>query len=106
LKRLKKGDITAAWEEITDRLTDLGRAPTPDQTHAEVAASVHRSLDPLARNMAAVVFGPDRPIETAELEQAADSLEETEAYLRAIYRPFDRAISWLRLRSLKWWDRN
>ncbi len=104
LRRLKHGDITAAWDEIVDRLTDLGRAPTPDQTHAEVASSVHRSLVPLSRNVAEAVFGPEGSLPTAKLGQAIESFEQTEDYLRDLYRPFDRARSWLRLHSLKWWD--
>ncbi len=106
LKGLKEGDITGAWEEIVDRLADLGRPPTPDQTHAEVATSLHRSLTPLARNVSEAVFGPDRPLAPVKVEQAARSFDETEEYLREIYRPFDRILSWLRLRSLKWWDRD
>ncbi len=105
LKALKEGDITGAWEEIVDRLTDLGRPPTPDQTHAEVAASVHRSLNPLARNVSEAVFGPERPLQPAKVQQAISSFEEAEGYLRDVYRPFDRMVSWLRFRSLKWWDR-
>jgi hypothetical protein len=103
LRRLKEGDITGAWEEIVDRLTDLGRPPTPDQTYAEVASSVHRSLAPLARNVTEAVYGPGRPLPAVKVEQAVDSFEKTESYLRDIYRPFDRLMSWLRLRSLKWW---
>ena len=99
-----EGDITAAWEEIVDRLTDYGRPPTPDQTHAEVASSVHTTLVPLARTAAEVVYGPERPMPSAKVEQAADSFEQTEVYLRDIYRPVERMMSWMRWRSLKWWD--
>jgi len=106
LRRMKEGDITGAWEEIVDRLTDLGRPPAPDQTHAEVASSLHRSLTPLARNVAEALYGPDRPLPTVKVEQATDSFEQTESYLRDVYRPFDRVMSWLRIRSLKWWDRD
>lgn len=106
LKRLKKGDITGAWDEIVDRLTDYGRPPSPDQTPAEVASSVHRSLVPLARNVAETLYGPDRPLSPVKVEQAADSFEQTESYLQDIYRPFDRAMAWLRLRSFRWRDRD
>ena len=106
LRRMKEGDITGAWEEIVDRLTDLGRPPAPDQTHAEVASSLHRSLTPLARNVAEALYGPDRPLPTVKVEQATDSFEQTESYLRDVYPPFDRVMSWLRIRSLKWWDRD
>jgi transglutaminase-like putative cysteine protease len=102
LSRLKHGDITGAWDEIVDRLTDYGRPPTPDQTPAEVATSVHRSLRPLARNVAESLYGPDRPMDPAKVEQAAASFEETESYLREIYRPFDRMTAWLRPASINW----
>lgn len=105
LKRLKSGDITGAWDEIVDRLTDLGRPPTPDQTPAEVASSVHRTLAPLAKNVSENLYGPERPLATAKVEQAADSFAQTESYLREIYRPFDRAVAWLRLRSFRWRER-
>jgi len=105
MRRLEAGDITAAWDEIVDRLTDLGRPPTPDQTHTEVASSVHRSLAPLARNVTEALYGPDQHLPAVKVEQAAESFEQTESYLREIYRPFDRAMSRLRLRSLKWRDR-
>ncbi len=103
---MQDGDITGVWEELVDRLTDLGRPPTPDQTHAEVAACVHRSLAPLAKNVSESVFGPDRPLPSVQVEQSIRSFDSAETYLREIYRPFDRAMSWLRIRSLKWWDRD
>jgi hypothetical protein len=106
LRRLEQGDITGAWNEIVDRLTDYGRPPTPDQTPTEVASSVHRSLQPLARNVAEVLYGPDRPLAPTKVEQATASFQDTEGYLRDIYRPFDRARSWLRLQSLRRWDRD
>ncbi|MBW3667529.1 MAG: DUF3488 and transglutaminase-like domain-containing protein, partial [Actinobacteria bacterium] len=37
LGRLRNGDVTAAWEEIIDRLTDLGEPVPPAQTPLEVA---------------------------------------------------------------------
>jgi transglutaminase-like putative cysteine protease len=105
LKRLREGDITGAWDEIVDRLTDLGHPPTPDQTHREVGISVHRSLAPLARNMSETLYGPARPLQATQVEQAIQSFGETENYLRDLYGPFDRLKARLRLRSLKWWDR-
>jgi hypothetical protein len=68
--------------------------------------AVHRSLAPLARNVSEYVYGPDRSLPSAQVEQATRSFEDAESYLRDIYRPFDRVVSWMRLRSLKWWDRD
>jgi hypothetical protein len=105
LKRLKEGDITGLWDEIVDRLTDFGRPPTPDQTPTEVASSVHRSMTPLAKTVTETIYGPDRTLAAIKVEQAADSFEQTESYLREIYRPFDRVMARLRLRSFRWRDR-
>ncbi len=102
LKRLKEGDITGVWDEIVDRLTDFGRPPTPDQTPTEVASSVHRSMTPLAKNVTETIYGPDRPLAAIKVEQAADSFEQVESYLREIYRPFDRVMARMRLRSFSW----
>jgi hypothetical protein len=66
---------------------------------------VHRSLRPLARNVAETLYGPDRPLAPNKVEQAEASFEDTETYLREIYRPFDRAMAWVRVRSLRWRDR-
>ncbi len=57
LKRLAEGDITAAWEEIVDRLTDL-RSPVPaHQTPLEFAQATDRSLVPLASSYSAAIYG-------------------------------------------------
>ncbi|MDX1449959.1 MAG: transglutaminaseTgpA domain-containing protein, partial [Acidimicrobiia bacterium] len=37
LARLREGDITAAWDEVVDRLTDLGIPPAPSATPLEAA---------------------------------------------------------------------
>ncbi len=105
LARLEHGDITGAWEEIVDRLTDLGRPPSPHQTPGEVAVSVDGSMKPLARTVGEALYGPTAVLPAAKLERAAESFAETEVYLRRIYRPFDRFVSWLRPRSLLWWRR-
>ncbi len=57
LKRLRSGDITAAWDEIVDRLTDLGRPIPAHQTPLEFAAATDRSLVPLASTYSAAVYG-------------------------------------------------
>lgn len=106
LARLEHGDITGAWDEIVDRLADLGRPPTTDQTPLEVAASVHRSMEPLALSVSEVAYGPGRPLAKATVERAADSFARTEAYLRDIHRPFNRMRAWLRWRSLDWRNRS
>ncbi|MGH8913576.1 MAG: DUF3488 and transglutaminase-like domain-containing protein [Acidimicrobiia bacterium] len=57
LKRLRNGDITAAWDEIVDRLTDLGSPVPAHQTPLEFARATDRSLVPLASSYSAAVYG-------------------------------------------------
>jgi transglutaminase-like putative cysteine protease len=57
LARLRRGDITAAWEEIVDRLADLGSPVPPHQTPLEFATATDRSLVPLATSYSAAIYG-------------------------------------------------
>ena len=55
--RLRQGDITAVWEEIVDRLTDLGQPVPAFLTPLEFAESADPSLVALADNYSAAVYG-------------------------------------------------
>jgi hypothetical protein len=57
LARLRQGDISAAWAEITDRLADLGHRLDPARTPRETAISIDRALLPLAFRLGADVYG-------------------------------------------------
>ncbi len=57
LNRLQEGDITAAWEEIIDRLEDLGETINQDLTPIEFAGVTSKELVPLARSYSAAVYG-------------------------------------------------
>jgi transglutaminase-like putative cysteine protease len=57
VKRLRDGDITAAWDEIVDRLTDLGSPVPAYQTPLEFARATDRSLLPLASSYSAAIYG-------------------------------------------------
>jgi transglutaminase-like putative cysteine protease len=57
LMRLREGDITAAWDEIVDRLADLGSPVPPYQTPLEFARGTDRSLVPLASSYSAAIYG-------------------------------------------------
>jgi transglutaminase-like putative cysteine protease len=54
---IRDGDITAAWDEIVDRLTDLGVAVSPTLTPVEVARSTDHALLPLAHSYSSTVYG-------------------------------------------------
>ncbi|MGH8944816.1 MAG: transglutaminaseTgpA domain-containing protein [Acidimicrobiia bacterium] len=57
LARLRRGDITAAWEEIVDRLTDLGEPVPPAKTPMELARDTDIALLSLAVGYSAAVYG-------------------------------------------------
>jgi transglutaminase-like putative cysteine protease len=57
VNRVRNGDITAAWDEIVDRLTDLGVEVSPSLTPVEVAGSTDHALLPLAHSYSSTVYG-------------------------------------------------
>ena len=57
LTRLRQGDITAVWEEIIDRLADLGRPVPAFLTPLEFAELADPALVPLADSYSAAVYG-------------------------------------------------
>lgn len=57
LRTILKGDITAAWDEIVDQLTDLGINVPAHNTPIEFARSTDRSLVPLATAYGASIYG-------------------------------------------------
>jgi transglutaminase-like putative cysteine protease len=57
LSRVRDGDITAAWDEIVDRLTDLGVEVSPSLTPVEVADSTDHALLPLAHSYSSTIYG-------------------------------------------------
>ena len=81
-RRAASGDVTAAWEEIVDRLSDLGSGPTPDRTPLEYAGETSPDLLPLAYAYSAAVYG-DR--------EAVDSSRHLASAERWLERNFDRS---------------
>jgi transglutaminase-like putative cysteine protease len=58
LARIRNGgDITAAWDEIVDRLADLGRPVSPSSTPMEVAEHTNPALAPIAATYSAAIYG-------------------------------------------------
>ena len=57
LHRIREGDVTAAWDEIVDRLTDLGEPFSPALTPIEAARTTDSALLPLAVSYAAAIYG-------------------------------------------------
>jgi hypothetical protein len=94
IRRLAEGDITAAWDEIVDRLTDL-RSPVPaHQTPLEFARATDRSLVPLASSYSAAVYGS-----RTGLGEVTD-LTQVESWLKLRYESRERTIAAFNPRSL------
>ena len=93
LHRLRRGDITAAWEDIVLRLDDLGVRFSAASTPAEVAEGVSVNMVPLADVYGKSVYGrgngsvstEDISISEASLLQTRDQLTEN-ATLRNRFR--------------------
>jgi transglutaminase-like putative cysteine protease len=103
MRRLESGDITAAWEEIVTRLTDLGEAPNPADTPVEVAASVDEAMGPLATVYTATVYGNGNGVPEEHLRSASQSLEITSARLNTRYPASRRFMAWYRLSTIAPW---
>lgn len=57
LHHIREGDVTAAWDELIDRLADLGDPVPSSLTPIEVARTTDPALLPLAVSYAAAVYG-------------------------------------------------
>ena len=94
IKLLHQGDITAAWDEIVDRLADLGSPVPSHQTPLEFAHATDRSLVPLASSYSATVYG-DRQ----GLGHVSD-LTHVETWIKRNFEGRDRALASLNPKSL------
>lgn len=97
MRRLERGDVSAAWHEIVDRLSDLGDPPRIDATPVEVADRTDPVMRPLADAYGAQVygFGAGDRVTTAQR-----SLEDTEDRLLSRYSLGRRFLAQYALGSL------
>jgi len=100
MRRLTDGDISAAWEEIVVRLSDLGEGPHPASTPIEVAAKVDAAMAPLATVYSRSVYGSYAVAPDDQVETARRSMEATSERLATRYSAMERLRSQYRLRSL------
>jgi type II secretory pathway pseudopilin PulG len=103
LRRLEEGDISAAWEEIVARLTDLGAAPDPAHTPIEAAANVDDAMQPLARVYSRAVYGERQTVSDNHVRTATDSLHSTAFRLNSRYSAGQRLAAWYRIRRPSHW---
>ena len=105
-KRLASGDVSAAWEDIVDRLTDLREPVDPAATPREVASTIDTAFVPLADTYDRALYG-DRTSDTLVAE-ATDARLRAQQHLttrysgadrlRALYRPSKAIARWRRVR--------
>ncbi|MFP4552779.1 MAG: transglutaminaseTgpA domain-containing protein [Actinomycetota bacterium] len=94
LTKVRNGDITAVWDEIVDRLTDLGVDVEDSMTPVEVARSTNHSLLPLAHSYSATVYG-------GRTGQARETdLVDVEWWIERTYEGKQRTRAAFSLRSL------
>jgi transglutaminase-like putative cysteine protease len=94
IRRLHEGDVTAAWDEIVDRLTDL-RTPVPaHQTPLEFARATGKDLVPLASSYSAAIYG-----NRTGTGHVSD-LTHVETWLERNYETWDRTLAAFNPRSL------
>ena len=101
MRRLSDGDVSAAWEEIVVRLTDLSEEPDPASTPDEVAARVDGAMVPLATVYTRSVYGSTSVVPDDQVEVARRSMELTNERLTTRYSPMERTRSLYRLGSLR-----
>ena len=77
IRRLRSGDISAAWKDIVIRLDDLGSPVRPTSTPVEVTMEVADEMVPLAAIYARTIYGPSNGGATRE------EISEAEASLMA-----------------------
>jgi len=102
LRALSTGDVSAAWREMVDRLSDLGDEPSPAATPVEVAAATDPAMVPLARAYGETIYGRPvgRAFDLSPVVVATRSLDDTEGRLSGRYSRLRRFAAWYRLRSL------
>ena len=100
LKRLRSGDISAAWNEIVDELGDLGQPVPASATPIEAASRVSPLMAPLAEAYQEQIYGPN-DVSRAVLGRAESSYGLTHRMLREANPISRRVIRWLRIGSLR-----
>jgi hypothetical protein len=101
LRQLRNGDISAAWAEITSRLTDLGEPLEASDTPLEYAARTDHALQPLAAVYSESIYGPTGNGQAAAaVEVATDAFTSTESNVALRFSSQQRILAWYRLRTV------
>jgi len=107
IRRLQAGDISAAWREIVDRLSDLGAGPDPWTTPLEFAEATDPVMRPLANAYGEDIYGSDDQAGDGTIAVASRSLEDTEDRIGSRYSGTRRLVARYRVRTLlpRWMKR-
>jgi hypothetical protein len=96
LRRLESGDISAAWEDITARLTDLREPINPASTPREVAHDYDSAMVPLAVVYGKSLYGSEPVATDSDVATATDSLDHTRTRMSTRYSTGRRLVAWYR----------
>lgn len=107
IRRLRTGDIQAAWDEIVARLDDLGTPPSPADTPVEVASKVDAVMTPLAVVYSRSLYGSGAIVPDELVTVARTSMVQTVQRLATRHSRFERLLASYRIGSLlpRWWRR-
>lgn len=100
LKRLRSGDITAAWEDIIERLSDLGEDVPAAMTPLEVADRFDPAMRPLATVYGRAFYGQAGTLTDEHVETADRSLGNVTALLQTRYSRVRRLVALYRTGSV------
>jgi len=100
IRRLRSGDISAAWEEIVARLEDFGSPPHSADTPTEAAAKVDAVMAPLAIAYSRSLYGPSSPASDELVRTATISMEQTTNSIVARHSLWERMRAGYRIKSL------
>ena len=89
-RRLTRGDIQAAWLDITSRLADLGETIDPARTPIETASDIDEALVPLARTYGDTIYG-GHDVSTTVIDRATDEQSMAQEHIATRYSRLERA---------------
>jgi transglutaminase-like putative cysteine protease len=100
MARLHNGDIGAGWDEIIDRLSDIGAPVSAAATPLEVAAATTPKMLPLAEIYGESIYGPEAsPASKSAVTRAELSYDMTRSHIESQYGQLRRTWAWMRPRS-------
>ncbi|GMQ94501.1 MAG: DUF3488 and transglutaminase-like domain-containing protein [Acidimicrobiia bacterium] len=104
-RRLARGDIAAAWEDITERLADLGDPLDPAATPMQAAQQIDGDFVPLARTYGEALYG-DYVASMAVIDRATDEHHRAQQHVLVRYSMLERLVAVYRpTRTITRWQR-